>query len=91
MPDHAHLVIQPRDALVDCIRRLKSVAWRRCRDRSGFVPRLWQAGFHDRGIRNERQLASAVEYVHQNPVLAGLVDNAEDWPWSSFREFWPVQ
>ena len=28
-----------------------------------------------------------VEYIHLNPVCRGLVKNAEDWKWSSMREF----
>jgi REP element-mobilizing transposase RayT len=65
---------------------MKSLAWRACRDELRFEPRLWQDGFHDRGIRGDRHLARAIDYVHRNPVRAGLVPHAEDWPWSSFRE-----
>jgi len=28
-----------------------------------------------------------VEYVHLNPVRAGLVRRAEDWRWSSFNDY----
>jgi len=28
-----------------------------------------------------------VEYIHLNPVRAGLVERAEDWPWSSVRDY----
>ncbi|HUI40513.1 MAG TPA: hypothetical protein VL523_00945 [Terriglobia bacterium] len=28
-----------------------------------------------------------MEYIHQNPVSAGLVERAEDWPWSSVRDY----
>jgi hypothetical protein len=28
-----------------------------------------------------------VEYIHLNPVRAGLVKRAEDWPWSSVRDY----
>ena len=28
-----------------------------------------------------------VEYIHLNPVKAGLVQRPEDWPWSSVREY----
>ncbi len=26
-----------------------------------------------------------LDYMHNNPVAAGLVASAEQWPWSSFR------
>ena len=28
-----------------------------------------------------------VDYVHLNPVRAGLVERAEEWPWSSVRDY----
>jgi len=34
---------------------------------------------------DEPHLLAAVRYVALNPVVAGLVRHAEDWPWSSFR------
>jgi putative transposase len=34
---------------------------------------------------DEPHLLAAVRYVALNPVIAGLVRHAEDWPWSSFR------
>ena len=28
-----------------------------------------------------------MEYIHLNPVRAGLVERAEDWPWSNVRDY----
>jgi hypothetical protein len=39
--------------------------------------------YWDRFIRNEKHFTAAVEYIHMNPVKAGLVEKAEDWYWSS--------
>ena len=47
------------------------------------VPRVWHREYWDRYIRDERHLRQAIEYIHQNPVKAGLVDRPESWPWSS--------
>jgi REP element-mobilizing transposase RayT len=86
MPDHIHLVMQPIDQdLVEAVRRFKSLAWRRCRVEVGMVQRLWQDGFHDRGIRNERALQYAIDYVHMNPVHGRLVEHPEEWEWSSYK------
>lgn len=32
-------------------------------------------------------LETCVEYVHQNPVFTGMADKAEDWEFSSFRDY----
>ncbi len=45
--------------------------------------RVWHREYWDRYIRDERHFQRAVEYIHQNPVKAGLVGKAEAWPWSS--------
>jgi len=44
---------------------------------------LWQEGFHDHAVRRDERISDIVDYVHQNPVRRGLVERAEDWPWSS--------
>jgi REP element-mobilizing transposase RayT len=52
----------------------------------GRAPRkrhLWQLDYWDRFIRNQQHHEATVDYIHQNPVKAGLVTRAEDWPWIS--------
>jgi putative transposase len=34
-------------------------------------------------MRNEFHLKQTIEYIHQNPVVAGLVRRPEDWKWGS--------
>jgi REP element-mobilizing transposase RayT len=36
-------------------------------------------------VERERHAVELAAYVVLNPVRAGLVPNAEDWPWSSYR------
>ena len=45
--------------------------------------RFWHREYWDRYIRNERHFRQAVQYIHENPVKAGLVTKAEDWRWGS--------
>ena len=44
---------------------------------------VWQPEFWDRYIRDEGHYWDTVEYIHNNPVKAGLARRPEDWPWSS--------
>ncbi len=46
---------------------------------------MWQRRFWERMIRDEADFRRHVDYVHFNPVKHGLVGNAKDWPFSSFR------
>lgn len=53
-------------------------------ERQGWTGHLFQARFAS-VVMDENHLMAAVRYVTMNPVRAGLVDRAEDWPWSSAR------
>lgn len=47
--------------------------------------RLWQRGFYDFNIYSEEKLLEKLNYVHHNPVRAGLVLSPSDYKWSSYR------
>jgi REP element-mobilizing transposase RayT len=44
---------------------------------------FWMTDYFDRFIRDERHYAAVREYIHLNPVKAGLCAAPEDWRWSS--------
>ena len=85
MPDHLHLVAAPRESSAGVcvfVDRFKSastrVAWRH-----GNSGRLW---CHDHVVRVEEALFAICEYVVLNPVRAGLVEEAEDYPWGGLLD-----
>ncbi|HTU54329.1 MAG TPA: transposase [Acetobacteraceae bacterium] len=46
---------------------------------------IWQRRFWEHTIRDDRDYAAHMDYVHFNPVEHGLAACAADWPYSSFR------
>lgn len=38
-------------------------------------------------MRDERDFAAHVGYIHFNPVKHGLVSRVVDWPYSSFQRY----
>ncbi|MDD2237097.1 MAG: hypothetical protein PHG65_07820 [Kiritimatiellae bacterium] len=44
---------------------------------------LWQRDYWDRFIRDRQHYETALHYIENNPVAAGLVDHPADWPWGS--------
>ena len=44
---------------------------------------LWQDGYQDHALRDETPIPDVVRYIEYNPVAAGLVANATEWPWVS--------
>ena len=82
MPDHLHWLFQLRTGnLSATVRRFKSVSGRwvnRARNASGLP--LWQAGFHDHALRREENLRKVARYIVANPLRAGLVKCAGNYP-----------
>jgi hypothetical protein len=45
---------------------------------------LWQPSFFDRTLRSDESICEVIRYIVQNPIRAGLVERAEDYPyWGS--------
>lgn len=91
MPNHVHVLIEPSASLAKIVQSWKSYTGRGALARNAElglgVPgdALWMRDYWDRYIRNQQHLDAVVEYVHQNPVAAGLCRRPQDWLWSSAR------
>ena len=48
---------------------------------------VWQKRYYDFNVRNARQFAEKLDYIHLNPVRAGLCQCPEGWEWSSARHY----
>ncbi len=46
---------------------------------------IWQKRFYDFNVWSQHKESEKLLYMHQNPVVRGLVHQPEDWPWSSFH------
>lgn len=57
----------------------------RAQDVSTF--QVWQEGSHPEAIFTEKFARQKMDYIHMNPVKAGLVSIPEQWPYSSARAY----
>lgn len=48
---------------------------------------IWQRRYWEHVIRDERDYARHVNYIHYNPVKHGLVQCVKDWPYSTFHRY----
>jgi REP element-mobilizing transposase RayT len=93
MPNHVHVLFQP---LPGWTMGQIVASWKKFTARSISASRppgigvpgetsnlFWHREYWDRYIRNERHFRQTVQYIHENPVKAGLAAKAEDWRWSS--------
>jgi REP element-mobilizing transposase RayT len=78
MPDHIHLFVCGIDDFVlgtwvAGLKRVVAAAVTGGRS-------IWQRGFFDHVIRSNESYSEKWNYVQQNPVRAGLVADADEWP-----------
>jgi len=86
MPNHVHLIAVPQteEGLARAIGEAHRRYTRRINFRENWRGHLWQERFASFPM-DETHLLAAARYVEINPVAAGLVENPEDYRWSSAR------
>jgi len=52
---------------------------------------LFQDRYMSEAVETEEYIYTVIRYIHQNPVKAGIVENAEDYPYSSYGEYIGMQ
>ena len=49
--------------------------------------KFWKVGSHAIELFSEKFVSQKINYIHENPVKAGLVKNAEEWIYSSASNY----
>ncbi|MGE3689939.1 MAG: transposase [Novosphingobium sp.] len=86
MPNHVHLVLVPAfaDGLRAVLSSVHTAYSQRINLREGASGHLFQGRFASYAM-DDSHLLAAIRYVENNPVKAGLVQEAAQWRWSSAR------
>ncbi len=83
MPDHAHFFAAFSPSSPSLSTWMKS--WKNALSKTlrqlRIQPPHWEKDFFDRVLRSEESYTEKWLYVRENPVRAGLVKRAEDWPY----------
>ena len=102
MPNHFHFLIEVTDksivpvksggitmpAITNGFRLLQSSYAKGINNQEDRTGNLFQQKTKAKLVSCEENYSlTAFFYTHQNPVEAGLVSVAEDWPYSSFRDY----
>lgn len=88
MSNHVHLLVRETiETISQIMQRLGSayVYWyNRKHDRVGH---LFQGRFHSEAVDADEYLLTALRYIHQNPVKAGIALDCANYPWSSYHDY----
>lgn len=85
MPNHVHVLFEifAGHPIGKVIHSWKTFTARVINKLLGQSGQLWQDDFFDTFMRNDEHQAAEACYIERNPVNAGLVKRATEWPWSS--------
>ena len=84
MPNHVHLLLTPAIPLPKLTRSLKGITAKRANEILALTGTpFWQEETYDREIRNQPEFDRIRSYIESNPIRAGLVKDATQYPWSS--------
>ncbi len=89
MPNHAHLLVYTENVnnlslLMKKINLSYAVYYNKVLERVGYV---FRDRYKTQGIHSTEHLISCLNYIHNNPVKAGLEKQARDYPFSSYPEY----
>jgi putative transposase len=66
---------------------LEQLAFYKLRHKIDQDYQLWQEGSHPQAIEDDEMMIQKLEYMHNNPMSRGFVDEAADWRYSSARNY----
>lgn len=88
MNNHIHLLIaETVETISQVMKRLGSTYVYWYNQKYGRVGHLFQGRFRSEPIDVDTYLLTALRYIHQNPVKAGLALDCVSYPWSSYHDY----
>ena len=89
MGNHFHLLATPEstEALPKMMQAVGRRYVRYFNDSQGRSGTLWEGRYRSTVIQTESYLLACMAYIDLNPVRAGLVAEARDYPWSSHGHY----
>ncbi len=85
MNNHVHLLTKPGsvESLYKMMQGLTLCYTQYINRTYGRSGRLWESRYYSCIVDDEKYLWAVARYIEQNPVRAGMVERAEDYPYSS--------
>ena len=88
MDNHVHLLLKEQTERISSIIKRVGVAYAYYFNRKyGHNGHLFQDRFRSEPVNDIAYFMTLMRYIHQNPIKAGLVDDLQDYRWSSWHEY----
>ena len=103
LPDHLHMIIDPKDAneypkIISYLKRKFTYLVNKNHENrnDSFLSEskkkkresnIWQRRYYEHTIRDEKDFALHLDYIHYNPVKHHYVQSTKEWKYSSFDKY----
>ena len=89
MPDHFHCILHPAEEahVSEILKHLKGNFARKYNLIAGTEGHVWQRRSYLKGIRDLVHLVRELDYCHNKPVRAKLVEHSRDYAYSSYHHY----
>ena len=90
MSNHAHILVYTEDIreislFMKKVNTTYAIYYNKNEERVGYV---FANRYYSQSIKNERHLLICIQYIHQNPVKAGLANLPIEYKFSSFKDYY---
>ena len=89
MPNHTHFLIQTKKAFdfSTFMKKLNLAYFHHYRREYGWVGHFWQDRFKSQAIGKDAHFIQCGKYIELNPVRAGIVENPDEYQYSSYAYY----
>lgn len=94
MPDHIHFIlVSSNNDLSEMMHNIKGYFAHNMYKKKLFQSHnpIWQRSFYDHVIRNAKDLVEKLNYIHSNPLRAGLIKEIVEYKHSSFKYYYDIE
>ncbi len=94
MTNHIHILLKTQTEaqdIGDIVRRI-TVGYAQYHNvQNGRTGHLFQNRFRSEVVESDVYFLEVIRYIHQNPLKAGMVNNIEDYKWSSYNAYFNTE
>lgn len=88
MDNHYHLLIkEEKEGLATIMKMINAAYAVYYNDRYEGVGHVFQDRYRSEAINNDSYLLGVIRYIHNNPIKAGIEKRIQDYPWSSYQQY----
>ena len=88
MPNHVHLLLREKEETLASVMKSIGVAYAwHYNKRYKHLGPVFQDRFRSEPVNNDAYFFTLLRYIHQNPIKAGMVEEVDQFAWSSWHEY----